>query len=77
MCENYKLFGDFKRRVIEPAVTEINEKTDIYVTYELFKDGKAYVGIEFYISNKSTEDRLDIDRQIRAELDGQIGFGCE
>ena len=77
MCENYKLFGDFKRRVIEPAVTEINEKTDVTVTYELFKDGKAYVGIEFYISNKSTEDRLNVDRQIRAELDGQIGFGCE
>lgn len=77
MCENYKQFNDFKKRVIEPAVAEINEKTDVTVTYELFKDGKSYVGIEFYISNKSTEDRLNVDRQIRAELDGQIGFGCE
>ena len=71
MCENYKQFNDFKKRVIEPAVTEINGKTDITVTYELFKDGRSYVGIEFYINHKSIEDRLNVDRQIRAELDGQ------
>jgi len=74
MCENYKLFGDFKRRVIDPAVTEINEKTDITVTYALFKDGRSYVGIEFYINNKSIEDRLTVDHQIRAELDGQMSL---
>lgn len=69
MCENYKKFNDFKKRVIEPAVKEINGKTDINVAYELSKDGRSYVGIEFYISYKSTEDRLNVDRQIRSELD--------
>lgn len=71
MCENYKQFCHFRQRVIEPAVAEINGKTDITVTYELFKDGRSYVGIEFYINHKSIEDRLNVDRQIRAELDGQ------
>lgn len=69
MCENYKLFGNFKQRVIEPAIKEINKRTDINVTYTLFKDGKSYIGIEFYITYKSTKDRLNVDRQIRAELD--------
>ncbi len=74
MCESYTRFNNFKQRVIDPAIAEINEKTDITVTYELFKDGRSYIGIEFYISNKSTEDRLNVDRQIRAELDGQMSF---
>ena len=74
-CENYTRFNNLKARVIDPAVTEINEKTDINVTYELFKDGKSYIGIEFYISYKSIEDRLNVDKLIRIELDGQISFG--
>lgn len=74
MCEHYKLFGDFKRRVLEPAVAEINAKTDINVSYELFKDGKAYKSIEFYIEEKPDNDKLEVDRTIRAELDGQLSL---
>lgn len=75
MCENYTRFNNFKARVIEPAVTEINEKTDITVSYELFKDGKSYIGIEFEIRYKSDLERLEVDKLIRAELDGQLSFG--
>lgn len=77
MCENYKLFGDFKRRVLEPAVAEINAKTDINVSYELFKEGRAYKSIEFYIEPKSEADRLQVDKAIRAELDGQTSLFVE
>ena len=73
MCENYKQFNDFKKRVLEPAVNEINAKTDINVSYELFKEGRAYKSIEFYIEEKNTMDRLSVDRQIRAELSEQAG----
>jgi len=75
MCENYTRFNDFKKRVIEPAVSEINKKTDITIFYELIKDGKSYVGIEFEIQYKSDSDRLEVDKLIRAELDGQLSFG--
>ncbi|MCM1330719.1 MAG: replication initiation protein [Ruminococcus sp.] len=77
MCDSYKLFGDFKRRVIDPAVNEINEKTDINVTYELFKfgdSGKAYTDIEFTVIPKEDAERLTIDKNIRDELDGQQMF---
>ena len=75
MCENYKNFTNFMNRTIKPAVAEINEKTDITVTYELFKDGNTYIGIEFFIEDKNIDDRLNADKLIRAELDGnQLTF---
>lgn len=74
MCENYKKFNDFKKRVIEPAVTEINQKTDISVTYELIKEGRSYVGIEFEIQYKSPLEKLEVDKFIKSELDGQTSL---
>ena len=70
MCEKkYSHFGHFRTRIIEPAIEEINNKTDLNVTCEYFNEGKKIVGIEFHISYKSNEDRLDVDRLIRKELD--------
>lgn len=70
MCEKkYSHFGHFRTRIIEPSVEEINNKTDLNITYEYFTEGKKTVGIEFYISYKTVEDRLDVDRKIRNELD--------
>lgn len=31
--DKYKLYGHFKARVVEPAVKELNEKTDIQISY--------------------------------------------
>ena len=58
--------------VLEPAVAEINEKTDLNVSYELFKEGRNYKTIEFYIEPKTDSERLNVDRAIRAELDSQF-----
>lgn len=82
MCDTkYKQFGHFKSRVIETAVTEINEKTDINVSYELFRygGGREYTDIEFTIEPKEPEDLLRINREITAELhkdqiEGQLNF---
>ena len=82
MCENtYKLFADFKRRVIETAVKEINQKSDLNVTYELSKNGesgRAHTDIEFTITDKSNDELLKVNRAIKEELerdeiDGQLG----
>lgn len=82
MCETkYKQFGHFKSRVIEPAIKEINEKTDINVTYELFRygAGREYSDIEFTIETKGESELKKVDTAIREELnssqiDGQIRF---
>lgn len=58
MCENYKRFPDFKRYVLEIAMRDINEFTDIEVSYSIKKDGKKYSEIEFIITTiKDIEKR--------------------
>lgn len=48
VAENeYKLMGDFKKRVIEPSVKEVSLKTDIQVSYEQHKEGRKIVGFTF------------------------------
>lgn len=36
---NFRDFRDFKRRVIDKAVNEINEKSDLHVSYSLVREG--------------------------------------
>ena len=47
----YKVFQNFKKRVLENAVNEINKKTDIKCSYTLIKEsGNCYEYIEFEVS---------------------------
>ena len=48
----YKQMSDFKRRVLDVAVNEINEKSDLKVSYENAKKGRKIVGFNFKISEK-------------------------
>lgn len=43
----YKIMGDFKKRVLDLSIKEINEKTDIKATYEQHKQGKKIIGFTF------------------------------
>jgi len=47
--KEYKLYGDFKRRVILPAQKELREKTDIYFEFEEVKKGRKVVELIFNI----------------------------
>lgn len=70
MCtsKSYDRINNFKSRVIEPAIQEINEKTDILVDYEYDTEGRKVVGLDCTITYKSADDKLEVDRQIRREL---------
>ena len=48
----YKRMGNFKSRVLDLAVQEINEKTDIKVSYEQVKKGRMIIGFKFKVSEK-------------------------
>lgn len=49
-CEKkYSAFKDFRKRVIEVAVREINEKSDIYIVPTYKKNGRAITSISFEI----------------------------
>lgn len=59
--ESYKRFDNFERRVLKPAKDEINEHTDIFITYEKIKTGRRISDIEFKIDSKDQEKKLYIE----------------
>lgn len=52
-ADTYSLFGDFKRKVLDISVREINEYGDIFVNYEAIKEGKKVTKVTFYIRTKT------------------------
>lgn len=66
-CENYDRYNNFKNRVIEQALKEINSQTDIFVSYTEQKEGRKVVALNFVIKSSSktdidfwTEEKQDI-----------------
>lgn len=49
MEEKYESVFDFKKRVLDSAVSHINELTNLRVSYVSMKKGKSIVGFEFSI----------------------------
>jgi len=56
-AENYVRFPDFKRKVLDISMREINNLSDLTVTYEIIKESRRYAKIEF--SMKIKEDLKD------------------
>lgn len=52
----YKIFTMFKKRVIDVAVDEINEKTELQVSYELLKEGRKITSICFAVGGQPFEN---------------------
>lgn len=53
-CESkaYNTFSNFRNRVIDIAVKEINEKTLYTLSYDYVKKGKSVIGLIFHINMK-------------------------
>ena len=51
-AEHYTRFYDFKKKVLEIAMKEIADYTDLDVTYTLRKKGKQFTNISFSIGTK-------------------------
>ena len=49
-------FADFRRKVIDKAVKEINSKTDLEIRWDPVKKGRSVSGIKFYIKDNSQGD---------------------
>jgi len=68
------LYKDFKKRALLPAVTEINEKTDISVSFveNKIKGSKTVESLTFTITESANASKLDavpIPRQPQLELE--------
>lgn len=55
--DQYKLMSDFKKRVLDLAINDINEKTDIKATYQQHKKGRSISGFSFTFKQKKTDNQ--------------------
>lgn len=84
--DKYATMGDFKKRVLDPSIEEINLKTNIEASYEQKKEGVKIVGFRLIskykkpIKNKvidaekevESEEKTQIAKKIPALSDAQI-----
>ena len=52
--DKYDRYNNLNQRVLTPALSEINEKSDLFVEYEPIKKGRKVTGIEFSITYEKT-----------------------
>lgn len=65
----YKTMEAFKRRVIDLAINEISEKTDITATYEQHKSGRKIIGFTFNFKPKTKAKKQIIETRDNQTID--------
>lgn len=69
--DEYKLTADFKKWIIDAAVKQINDHSDLTVKYEPKKTGRAITDFLFKIKSKDIKikKKVIIDQQLRDQLE--------
>ncbi|XP_017797094.1 PREDICTED: replication protein-like [Habropoda laboriosa] len=67
----YKAMSDFKKRVLEPAIREINEQTDITASYEQHKKGRVITGFSFKFKQKPKQAQIATETPKRDQTEEQ------
>ena len=60
--DEYTAMHNFKKRVLEPSIQQINEHTDITVTYEQHKKGRTISGFSFRLKQKPQPNKVESNR---------------
>lgn len=73
--KSYNRINNLKARALEPAIDEINEKTDINIVYENVKRGRTVTGLKFTVkpkakSKKTLEEKRDPHTADMFTIDG-------
>lgn len=61
----YTVTADFKRWALDRPIKQINEKTEINLSYEQHKQGRKIVGFTFTVKQKSKPKKLKTQEQER------------
>jgi len=70
--KSYDRWSNLKSRILDVAISEINEKTDIDVRYKTSRKERKIDYITFLITNKGTDDTLLIWKQNQKILNKEI-----
>lgn len=57
--DKYSAYFDFKKRVVAPAILEINEKSDLFVEFEPIKQGRSVVALRFSFAFKRQAAKIE------------------
>lgn len=72
--EQYKKMCNFKARVLDLAISQINDFTDVTATYEQHKSGRAVTGFTFKFKMKKNEEKtpvnIESDNSDRSTIEG-------
>lgn len=63
VADKYSLYANFRRRVIDPAIAEINAKSDLFVNVEPIKRGRTIVALKFTINVKKKTVKVEKKRR--------------
>lgn len=67
-AESYTRFNNFNQRILKPCVEEINEFTDLCVSYSYKKSAKTITHIVFVFGEKSVLNTIVMRRQQRERI---------
>lgn len=70
----YSSMGDFKKRVLDPSVEEINLKTNLEASYEQKKEGVKIVGFRLISKHKKPIKNkvIDANKEVKSEEKTQV-----
>ena len=65
MGNSYLKFSHFRQRVFEPAIKEVNQKTDITIKPEYIKEGRAVTHIRLHVFSKADQPngKMEIEKR--------------
>ena len=64
--KSYNLYGNFKNKILIPAIKELNEQTDLFIQYTEVKKGRKVDAIEFII-RRAPEKEIQLPGQKKVE----------
>ncbi|MFM9272220.1 replication initiation protein, partial [Halomonas elongata] len=73
--DKYPAFKDFKRRVIEPAVTQINEHSPLWVKWDQRKTGRRVSHLMFTFGEKAKERSKKAKARVKSQNSPGARFG--
>ena len=64
-AEQFERISDLKKKVLDVAVRQINEHTDLSVSYHLIKESRSFQAVRFYITTQKPQQLpIQFDRPI-------------
>lgn len=74
-CTTYSNFTNFSKKVLLPALQDINTYSELKVEAEYIKTGRTYTQIKFFVHNLSPKKREELKELNRRYYNSEIEIG--